>query len=238
MRRALIAALAAGFAAAVFVTAAQQAIVVPLILKAEEFEEAAAKAAPSQAAPAQAVQQSGGAQAPAHPHEDEGWKPGEGVERIAYTALANLGLSVGFALLLVAAISLSGRDVDWKRGLVWGAAGFAVFALAPALGLPPELPGAASADLVARQAWWLGTAAATAAGLAFLVFGRGWQWKALGVAALAVPHAIGAPHLAAHEAGALPQDLVTGFVVLSLVVTGLFWAVLGAVSVAVYARAR
>jgi cobalt transporter subunit CbtA len=236
MRRALIAALVAGFVAGVFVTAAQQAVVVPLILKAEEFEETgAAKAAPSQDAQRQGAAQT---QPPAHPHEDEDWKPAEGIERVAYTALANLGLSVGFALLLVAAISLSGRDVDWKRGLVWGAAGFAVFALAPALGLPPELPGAASADLVARQAWWLGTAAATAAGLAFLVFGRGWQWKALGVAALVVPHAIGAPHPAAHEAGAVPQDLVTGFVVLSLVVTGLFWAVLGAVSGAVYSRAR
>jgi len=237
MRRALIAALVAGFAAGIFVTAAQQAVVAPLILKAEEFEEAGA----AKAAPAPAVQQAGAAQAqaPAHRHEDEGWKPAEGIERIAYTALANLGLSVGFALLLVAAISLSGRAVDWRRGLMWGAAGFAVFALAPALGLPPELPGAASADLLSRQAWWLGTVVATAAGLALLAFGRGWQWKALGVVVLIAPHAIGAPHPeGGHGAGAIPADLAASFVILSLVVTGLFWAVLGAVSGAVYARAR
>lgn len=237
MRRALIAALVAGFVAGVFVTAAQQAVVVPLILKAEEFEEAgAAKVAPAQAAPQAGPAQT---QAPAHPHEDEGWKPAEGIERIAYTALGNLGLSVGFALILVAAFTLAGRAIDWKRGLAWGAAGFAVFALAPALGLPPELPGAASADLPARQVWWLGTVLATAAGLGLLAFGRGWQWKALGVAALIVPHAIGAPHPeGGHGAGAVPAELATGFVVLSLVVTGLFWVVLGAISGAVYARVR
>lgn len=234
MRRALIAALVAGFAACLVVTAAQQAMVAPLILKAEEFEEAnAAKPAPAAAA---AQPQA------AHQHDEEGWKPGEGVERIAYTALANLGYSVGFALLLVAAFTLAGNKVDWKRGLAWGAAGFAVFALAPAAGLPPELPGAASADLLARQAWWLGTAIATAAGLALIVFAKGWPWKALGVLALAVPHIVGAPHPPLDHAGGhggiVPADVATGFIVLSLIVTGMFWAVLGAVSGAVYARVR
>lgn len=234
MRRALIAALVAGFVSCLAVTAAQQAVVAPLILKAEEFEEAnAAKAAPAQAAPAQ----------PGHQHEEEGWKPGDGIERIAYTALANLGFSVGFALLLVAAFTASGREVDWKRGLAWGAAGFAAFALAPALGLPPELPGAASADLLPRQAWWLGTAVATAAGLALIAFGKNWPWKALGVLALVVPHIVGAPHppldhAGGHDAGGVPADIVTGFIVLSLLVTAFFWMVLGAVSGAVYARVR
>ncbi|MGQ0675876.1 MAG: CbtA family protein [Rhodospirillales bacterium] len=235
MRRALIAALAAGFAACIAVTAAQQAVVVPLILKAEEFEEAnAAKAAPAAAA---AQPQA------AHQHEQEGWKPGDGIERIAYTALANLGFGVGFGLLLVAGFTLAGRAVDWKRGLLWGAAGFAVFALAPALGLPPELPGTASAALPARQAWWLSTAAATAAGLGLIAFGKGWPWKALGVLALVAPHVIGAPHppadpIAGHGAGGVPADIAAGFVALSLAVTALFWAVLGAVSGAVYTRVR
>ena len=236
MRRALIAALVAGFVSCIAVTAAQQVIVVPLILKAEEFEEAAAKKpAP---APAQAVQPQA-----AHQHDEEGWKPGDGVERVAYTALANLGFGVGFALLLVAAFTASGRAVDWKRGLAWGAAGFTAFALAPALGLPPELPGMASAELLPRQAWWLGTAVATAAGLALIVFGKGWPLKALGVVALVVPHVVGAPHppldhAGGHDAGGVPADIVTGFIVLSLVVTALFWMVLGAVSGAVYSRVR
>ncbi len=232
MRRALIAALVAGFVSCIAVTAAQQAVVVPLILKAEEFEEAAAAKAP----PAQHQHEAG---QPAHQHDEEGWKPGDGIERIAYTALANLGFGVGFALLLVAGFTASGREVDWKRGLAWGAAGFAVFALAPALGLPPELPGMAAAGLLPRQTWWLGTAVATATGLALIVFGKGWPWKVLGVAALVVPHVIGAPHLpGGHDTGGIPADIVTGFIVLSLMVTALFWAVLGAVSGAVYSRVR
>jgi predicted cobalt transporter CbtA len=45
----------------------------------------------------------------------------------------------------------SGHDLDARRGLLWGLGGFAALHLAPAVGLPPELPGMASADLAARQ---------------------------------------------------------------------------------------
>ena len=31
-------------------------------------------------------------------------------------------------------------SLSWRQGLFWGFAGFAVFTLAPGLGLPPELP--------------------------------------------------------------------------------------------------
>ena len=55
-------------------------------------------------------------------------------------------------------------------------AGFAVFMLAPSLGLPPELPGMPAAELGPRQVWWLLTAAATAAGLALLAFRRTPVW--------------------------------------------------------------
>jgi len=229
MRRTLIAALVAGFAACLVVTAAQQAIVVPLILKAETFEDAAPDAAAPQ------TQGESGQQA-AHHHDEEDWKPGEGLERIAFTALANLGFGVGFALLLVAAVSLSGRTIDARTGLLWGVAGFVAFALAPSLGLPPELPGSVSASVAPRQAWWFGTAVATASGLALIGFGRSAVWKALGVLALVLPHAIGAPHPVGHEAGAAPPELAARFAVLSLATTAVFWAVLGLVSGAVYRR--
>ena len=42
-------------------------------------------------------------------------------------------------------------------------AGFAAFVLAPALQMPPELPGAAAIDVTIRQAAWLGIAVATIA---------------------------------------------------------------------------
>lgn len=229
MRRALIAALVAGFAACATVTITQHAVVVPLILQAETFEDAKAPA-PSASAGQPASRASD------HQHDEEGWKPAEGIERIAFTALANLGFGVGFGLLLVAAISLSGRAVDARSGLIWGGAGFIVFALAPALGLPPELPGSVAAAVAPRQAWWFATAAATATGLALIVFGRAAWWKVLGVAALVLPHAIGAPHPTGGEAGAAPPELAARFAIISLATMALFWAVLGAVSGAVYRR--
>lgn len=230
MRRALIAALVAGFAGCVVVTALQQAVVVPLILKAEEYEEAGKANPPT--GQAQAAPQA------AHQHDEEGWKPDDGIDRIAYTALANLGFGVGFALLLAAGFTLAGREVGTLRGLAWGAAGFAAFALAPALGLPPELPGTVAAELVPRQLWWFGTAIATASGLGLIVFGRGRMWKALGVLALVLPHIVGAPHPEGGHGGTVPADIARGFIVLSLLTTALFWAVLGAVSGAVYSRVR
>jgi len=38
-------------------------------------------------------------------------------------------MAVGYALLLVACFSLSGRAVDGRRGVLWGLAGFAAFSL-------------------------------------------------------------------------------------------------------------
>src|SRR5205807_3047641 len=101
------------------------------------------------------------------------WEPARGLERTGYTVLADVLAGIGFAFLLAGGVALAqlrGYPVDARRGLIWGAAGFAVFALAPAIGLPPELPGMQAAALVARQEWWLMTAAATALGLGLLVF--------------------------------------------------------------------
>ena len=85
---------------------------------------------------------------------------------------ANLVTAIGFALLLVAASEFAGGIAGWRQGLLWGLAGFAVFTLAPGLGLPPELPAMPAAELGARQVWWFGTVAATAAGLALIAFRR------------------------------------------------------------------
>jgi cobalt transporter subunit CbtA len=230
MRRALIAALIAGFVACLAITAAQQAVVVPLILKAESFEDAKVDA------PKPAAHDRGAAAQAGHHHDAEGWKPEEGFQRIAFTALANLGIGVGFALILVAAFTLSGREIDGRRGLLWGAAGFATFALAPAIGLPPELPGSVSAAVLPRQAWWLATAVATGGGLALIVFGRYAALKVLGVVAIVLPHVVGAPHPPVGEAGAAPPELAARFAVLSLATAAVFWAVLGFVSGAVWRR--
>lgn len=149
--------------------------------------------------------------------------------------LANVLTGVGFALFLVAAVALSGRAVDWRRGLLWGLAGFAVFAIAPALGLPPEPPGVDAGPVPPRQIWWIATAAATALGLGLLVFARPWWVKVAALAVLALPHIVGAPSIAGMPS-LVPKALVQTFVVAFLATTGIFWIVLGGLSGFLYRK--
>jgi len=156
-------------------------------------------------------------------------------ERTGLTVLANLVTGVGFALLVVAGFTLSGRAVEEREGLLWGLAGFAAFTLAPALGLPPEVPGTYAADLADRQAWWSFAAAGATAALWLLAFGRG-QWRipvALAVAAL--PHIVGAPHPAAFGGG-VPPELAGQFAARSIGVGALFWCALGWLAGAFFRR--
>jgi len=151
---------------------------------------------------------------------------GGGLERLFYTGLANLIMGVGFALLLVACFALYGRPVTPRQGVLWGLAGFAVFTLAPGLGLPPEVPGSMAAEVTARQIWWAGAAVAAAAGLWLMVFARQHALKVLGVVVVAVPHIIGAPQ-PAEIGGAVPPELAGHFAAASIVVSAIFWASLG-----------
>ena len=89
---------------------------------------------------------------------------------------------------------LAGERITPLTALGWAAGGFAATGLATGLGLSPELPGSAAADLFARQIWWIGTAAATGAGLYALIKLRTPLAIAAGVLLLVLPHLIGAPH--------------------------------------------
>jgi cobalt transporter subunit CbtA len=137
-------------------------------------------------------------------------------------------------LLLGAAFALSG-EVDWRRGVYWGMAGFATFMLAPAIGLPPEIPGASAAALQDRQLWWLATVVATGLGLALMLRTRSVEWIAAGAVLIAAPHLIGAPQPAEHG-GLAPESLAREFAVAALVSGFLFWLVLGAMSGYFYER--
>ena len=220
-RKILTTALLAGLVAGIVVSVIQHIVVQPLIVEAERYE---AQAAATQAREAPAAAQQAA----------EGWEPEDGAERTIYTVLANLLTGIGFALLLGGGFAIYGGRVDAGRGVLWGIAGFVAFALAPALGLPPEAPGVPAADLVARQGWWLGTVIATAAGLAAVVFAPRRAAKAAGVVVMTLPHLIGAPHHAG--AATIPPELATAFVIASLAATALFWLVLGGVSGALYRR--
>jgi cobalt transporter subunit CbtA len=165
---------------------------------------------------------------------EEEWAPADGVERGAYTLVTNILMAVGIALLLAAGFALTGQG-GWRTGLYWGLAGYAAFILAPALGLPPEVPGAEAAPLADRQLWWLGTVAATAGGLALLFLTRSWQWIVAGAGLIVLPHLIGAPQ-PEHHGGLAPDSLAREFVVAVLVTGFLFWLALGALSGFFYKR--
>lgn len=227
--RIVASAAAAGILAGLLLTGVQQVQVAPIILQAEVFESAAPKpletAAPHSHADAAPHEHSHDAA----PHEHGGWQPDDGAERTFYTALSNISAGVGYALLLAAAISLYGRTSNWRAGLLWGAAGYTVFFVAPSVGLPPELPGTVAAPLLARQLWWTVTVAASAGGLALLVFAKNWPLKIAGALLLFVPHLVGSPQPAVHSSTA-PAELARSFLYATLLANAAFWLAMGALA--------
>lgn len=154
---------------------------------------------------------------------------GGDVGRHAMTVGFNVVTYVGFAFLLLAGMAIAEMrgltKITPKQGIIWGLAGFVAIQLAPALGLPPVLPGTIGADVDARQAWWLGTIVASIAGLWTLAFVRG-PLALIGVLLLALPHIIGAPMLDTYW-GVAPPELAAQFVTFSLGSAAAGWATLG-----------
>ncbi len=224
-RNVVFVAAIAGLLAGIAMAAMQSFATVPLILQAETFENAAAPAADTAAA----GHDHGDAAAAVEPHDhgEAAWAPADGFERFAYTAAANVVTGIGFALVLVAVSEALGGIAGWRQGLVWGLAGFAVFTLAPGLGLPPELPAMPAADLVARQVWWIATVLATAGGLGLIAFSRSLLPALIGVALIVAPHVVGAPQPASHDSP-VPAGLHHEFVVAVTVTNLVFWVILGA----------
>ena len=194
--RTLMTGLLAGLAAGVALTLLYAGKIQPLILAAEAYEHGAAHATPAP------------------------------LMRYADTFLFNILTGVGFGLLLAAAFAVRGEAVGIRRGVLWGAAGFAVFVLAPAAGLPPELPGAIKAPLEERQLWWLFATAATAGGLGMLVFQARRAWLGAGILLVLLPHIIGAPQTDVYG-GTMPAELAATYVGVTVGAMALFWVILG-----------
>jgi len=229
-------ALLAGLLAALLLTLIQVLWVSPLIWQAEVFENAAE--AEPQAAPADHHDEAnhqhhheaasghdhGAASAHEHDHGSE-WQPEDGWPRIAFTGASNLVMAIGYALVLVSLF-------HWRKpqtviaGIGWGIAGYAVFFVAPSLGLPPELPGTAAAELTLRQAWWLTTALCTAIAIGLVLFRKDWLARSIAVALLVAPHIYGAPQAPSHESLA-PEALHHQFVIATSIANGVFWLALG-----------
>lgn len=229
-RRVVSAALLAGTFGGLMLTGLQRWRIEGLIDQAERHEQAAAH--PAAQAGADASHRGA-----ANEHETE-WTPAGPMQRLAGAVVANIALAVGFALLLSAAVVLRGSRVDWRHGVGWGCAGYAVFFIAPSLGLPPELPGIAAGPVAARQAWWLAAAASTAAGLWLLATTRQWPTSIGACALMVLPHLLGAPMPPPAGAEGPPRELAASFVAATAVANALFWLVLGVLTCFFHGRDR
>ncbi|MGH1537267.1 MAG: CbtA family protein [Gammaproteobacteria bacterium] len=213
-------ALFSGVIAGLALAALQHFTVIPMILEAESYEITEEDTSNHDNSSAQ------------DEHSTEAWAPEDGTERTFYTATNSIIVGIGFGLLLTGCYALRG-NVTWRKGILWGLAGFAAFHLAPALGLPPELPGDAAADLEQRQVWWLLTVVLTAMGLWIIAFQPKSYLKLFGIALIALPHVFGAPQPEVHQ-GLAPEELRTAFQLTSLSTNAVFWIALGAISAYIF----
>jgi cobalt transporter subunit CbtA len=208
-KRIVAAAALAGVMSGALLTVIQHIEIVPLIEAAEVREAANLASQPAHQ----------------HPELNQPWTPHGGWERTFATAVSNIILAIAFALLLGAAMSLR-QSSGWRTGLVWGIAGYIVFFVAPALGLPPELPGTDAAPLSDRQLWWLGTAGCTALGLWLAAFAGKPLVRVFGLVLLCAPYVLGAPQ-APIDDGANSGDLAKEFVRATYLANAAMWLSLG-----------
>ncbi len=210
--RVLFAVLLCGIAAGLVMGLIQHVRLTPLILQAEGFEHVAHGHTAAE-------------------HADGGvvWSPSDGIERTFYTTLAAIVTSTGFALLLAGVALVMKIPLTRGNGWIWGLCGFVVFSFAPAMGLPPELPGMTAAALNGRIIWWLSCILLTTMGVLNLYYalkGKGSPWTT--VALLLLPHIMRlAPYDTTTTSG-LPAQLAAQFVVASLSANLVMWLVLGA----------
>lgn len=151
----------------------------------------------------------------------------------------NMVSFTAFALFMVAGFALAeraGHVMSARKGMIWGLAGFIAIQLAPALGLPPELPGTVAAEVEIRQLWWVLTVIATLCGLALIAFGPVLAGL-LGAALIAAPHVWGAPHLDTYFGVAAPE-LSAHFATASLGVSAIAWALLGLIAASIWTQSQ
>jgi cobalt transporter subunit CbtA len=217
IRETALATLLAGLVAALGFAILQSIWLTPLILKGEVYEDRAAAAQESVPPTAASAE---------HHHDENAWKPQDGLQRTLFTAAADLLMGVGYGCVLIAVYLLWRAPKSTWWGAAYGLGGFIVFFAAPALGLSPELPGTASAELALRQQWWVMIAAATAIGLLLLFSRLPWWWRVLGVAVIVAPHWVPAPRPAV-EGSLAPEELQSQFRLATTLCNACFWVLLG-----------
>ncbi|MGZ5052572.1 MAG: CbtA family protein [Methylobacter sp.] len=143
-----------------------------------------------------------------------------------YRAIANIGLGVGFALLLGSVMCLKGRPANWRVGLLWGLAGYLTFCVAPSLGLPPELPGTETAKLADQQNRWLMIVFDTGFGLSLLAFAQTRTNKFFGAVLLVAPYLMGAPKPEV-AVSTTSSELAEALIGATAIANAVFWLAIG-----------
>ncbi len=209
--RIILSVVLVGLAAGLLMGLIQHVRLTPLILEAETFEHVAH-----------------GHGADAHSHGDHVWSPAEGLERTFYTTMTAMLTAIGFALVLAGFSFVTNLPVTGSNGWLWGLCGFFAVSFAPAIGLPPELPGMPAAELNARVFWWMSCIGLTVMGL-YLLHRSFSDVRALvpALVVLGMPHILFTPPKAVVEASQVPAHLAAQFVTASLGANLVMWIVIG-----------
>ena len=214
-RNLVFSAFAIAIVAGLFLSIYQEFLITPIILDSEVYEIAE----------------------PAGAHADavEAWSPADGMERSGFSLVSNLLVCFAYALLLLSAMAVK-SSLKVRQGIFWGGSAYLSIFAAPALGLPPEIPGMEAAYLEGRQAWWLLAVLFTAMGLWLIAFSK-MTFKGLGVVMLVIPHLIGAPQPEFHGfANTDPQAVSAltalwhNFIIQTSLANALLWLIIGMLS--------
>lgn len=213
-RRIVFAAVLAGAVGGLVLAGLQQWRIVPLISAAEHYESVGAHTHAQDTIAGHAEE---GAHAAA-------WAPAPGFERTAYTVAATALTSIGFLLIVAAVSVLTGLEITPRNAVIWALGAYASFSLAPAFGLPPELPGMPAGDVTARQIWWWATALLTGGAAVLIALKPTPGFIAAAIVLIAAPQLLGAPH-APDLTSAVPAPLANSFAASVLATNLIFWLV-------------
>jgi len=166
----------------------------------------------------------------------QAWQPSDGIERSGFSFVANFLLCFSYGLLLLCLIAVK-PTVKISQGIFWGLAAYLSVFVAPALGLPPEIPGMEAASLGWRQLWWLLAVVSTGIGLWLIAFSS-VSLKGVGLFILIMPHITGAPQPDSHgfintdpQAVLALTHLWHDFIIQTSLANGLLWLIIGILAI-------
>lgn len=168
-------------------------------------------------------------------HGVDAWAPEDGIERHSWSFATNFLLCFAYALILMSLMTVK-PAVNLLKGMFWGGAAYLTVFAAPALGLPPEIPGMEAAYLEGRQTWWGFTVFVTAIGLWLIAFQAPIN-KLVGVLILLIPHLMGAPQPEIHGFANTDPVAITAltqlwhdFILQTSIANALLWLTIGSLS--------